>query len=110
MTRTVSVHTRRADAVFVAVGRPKLIDASMIKPGAAVIDIGINTVIGPDGKETIVGDVNYDAVKEEAAWITPVPGGVGPVTVSILLRNTVTALRRQKAVYESAFGSDDPAP
>lgn len=110
MTRSVAAHARRADALFVAVGKPRLIDAQMVKPGAAVIDIGINTVIGPDGKETIVGDVNYDAVKEEAAWITPVPGGVGPVTVSILLRNTVTALRRQKAVYESAFGSDDPAP
>jgi methylenetetrahydrofolate dehydrogenase (NADP+)/methenyltetrahydrofolate cyclohydrolase len=110
MTRSVAAHARRADALFVAVGKPRLIDAQMVKPGAAVIDIGINTVIGPDGKETIVGDVNYDAVKEEAAWITPVPGGVGPFTVSILLRNTVTALRRQKAVYESAFGSDDPAP
>jgi methylenetetrahydrofolate dehydrogenase (NADP+)/methenyltetrahydrofolate cyclohydrolase len=110
MTRSVAAHARRADALFVAVGKPRLIDAQMVKPGAAVIDNGINTVIGPDGKETIVGDVNYDAVKEEAAWITPVPGGVGPVTVSILLRNTVTALRRQKAVYESAFGSDDPAP
>jgi methylenetetrahydrofolate dehydrogenase (NADP+)/methenyltetrahydrofolate cyclohydrolase len=110
MTRSVAAHARRADALVVAVGKPRLIDAQMVKPGAAVIDIGINTVIGPDGKETIVGDVNYDAVKEEAAWITPVPGGVGPVTVSILLRNTVTALRRQKAVYESAFGSDDPAP
>jgi methylenetetrahydrofolate dehydrogenase (NADP+)/methenyltetrahydrofolate cyclohydrolase len=107
MTRSVAAHARRADALFVAVGKPRLIDAHMVKPGAAVIDIGINTVIGPDGKEMVVGDVDYESVKEEAAWITPVPGGVGPVTVSILLRNTVTALRRQKAVYEAAFTAED---
>jgi methylenetetrahydrofolate dehydrogenase (NADP+) / methenyltetrahydrofolate cyclohydrolase len=104
MTRSVAVHARRADALFVAVGRPKLIDASMVKPGAAVIDIGINTVTEADGSKHVVGDVDYDSVKEVASWITPVPGGVGPVTVAILLRNTITALRRQKAVYEAAFG------
>ncbi|MEI9963893.1 MAG: bifunctional 5,10-methylenetetrahydrofolate dehydrogenase/5,10-methenyltetrahydrofolate cyclohydrolase [Caulobacteraceae bacterium] len=109
MTRSVATHTRRADALFVAVGRPKLIDASMVKPGAAVIDIGINSITLPDGTKKIVGDVDYDSVKEVAAWITPVPGGVGPVTVAILLRNTVTALRRQKAVYEMAFAGGDMA-
>ncbi len=110
MTRSVAVHARRADALFVAIGRPRLIDASMVKPGACVIDIGINAVTDAAGKSTIVGDVDYDSVKEVAAWITPVPGGVGPVTVAILLRNTVTALRRQKAVYETAFASGELAP
>ena len=116
MTRSVALHARRADALFVAVGRPKLIDASMVKPGAAVIDIGINAIVDADGKSRVVGDVDYESVKEVAAWITPVPGGVGPVTVAILLRNTVTALRRQKAVYEAAFAGGDtgrnftPAP
>ena len=103
MTRSLAAHTRRADALFVAVGKAKLIDAKMVKPGAAIIDIGINSVTGPDGKDTIVGDVDYESVKGEASWITPVPGGVGPVTVAILLRNTVTALKRQRALYEASF-------
>ena len=107
MTRSVAVHARRADALFVAIGRPRLIDASMVKPGAAVIDIGINAVTDADGTKRVVGDVDYESVREVAAWITPVPGGVGPVTVAILLRNTVTALRRQKAVYEAAFAGSD---
>jgi methylenetetrahydrofolate dehydrogenase (NADP+)/methenyltetrahydrofolate cyclohydrolase len=108
MTRSVAMHARRADALFVAVGKPKLIDASMVKPGAAVIDIGINTVTAPDGSQKVVGDVDYDSVKEVAAWITPVPGGVGVVTTAILMRNTVIALRRQRAVYEAAFSAAPP--
>ncbi len=107
MTRSVAAHARRADALLVAVGRPKLIDASMVKPGAAVIDIGINSITEADGTKRVVGDVDYEAVKEIAAWITPVPGGVGPVTVAILLRNTITALKRQKALYEAAFAPSD---
>jgi methylenetetrahydrofolate dehydrogenase (NADP+)/methenyltetrahydrofolate cyclohydrolase len=116
MTRSVAMHARRADALFVAIGRPRLIDGSMVKPGAVVIDIGINAVTDADGAKKIVGDVDYDSVKEVAGWITPVPGGVGPVTVAILMRNTVTALRRQKAVYEAAFAGGEfgaailPAP
>ncbi|MEQ8604269.1 MAG: bifunctional 5,10-methylenetetrahydrofolate dehydrogenase/5,10-methenyltetrahydrofolate cyclohydrolase [Marivibrio sp.] len=104
MTRAVSVHSRRADAIFVAVGRPKLVTGDMIKPGAAVIDIGINAVTDADGRETICGDVDYDSAAEVAGWITPVPGGVGPVTVAVLMRNTITALKRQKAAYDAQFG------
>jgi methylenetetrahydrofolate dehydrogenase (NADP+) / methenyltetrahydrofolate cyclohydrolase len=107
MTRSVAVHTRRADAVFVAVGRPGLIDGSMVKPGAVVIDIGINSVTDAAGNTKVVGDVDYESVREVAGWITPVPGGVGPLTVAILLRNTVTALRRQKAVYEASYSGGD---
>jgi len=106
MTRSVSSHARRADALFVAVGKPRLIRADMVKPGAAVIDIGINSETGPDGKERIVGDVDFDSVKDVAAWITPVPGGVGPVTVAILLRNTMVALKRQREHYEKAYATE----
>lgn len=103
MTRSVSIHSRRADAVFVAVGKPNLITADMIKPGAAVIDIGINVVKDDDGNEKVVGDVDYDSVKGVAGWVTPVPGGVGPVTVAVLMRNTLVALKRQKAAYDLEF-------
>ncbi len=103
MTRSVPLHSRRADAVFVAVGRPRLLTGDMIKPGAAVIDIGINSIV-EDGVDKLVGDVDYDSVSEVAGWITPVPGGVGPVTVSVLMRNTIVALRRQKAAYDKEFG------
>jgi methylenetetrahydrofolate dehydrogenase (NADP+)/methenyltetrahydrofolate cyclohydrolase len=106
MTRSVAAHARRADALFVAVGRPRLIKADMVKPGAAVIDIGINSETGPDGKERIVGDVDTESVREVAAWITPVPGGVGPLTVAILLRNTMVALNRQRDLYRATYGVD----
>ena len=78
--------TRQADIVVAAVGRPKLITAMMVKPGAAVIDVGINRV---DGR--LVGDVDYGPVSEVAGWISPVPGGVGPMTVAMLLANTLLA-------------------
>lgn len=107
MTRSVPMHSRRADALFVAIGRPRLITADMIKPGAAVIDIGINRVPGPDGHPVTVGDVDFESCEAVAGWITPVPGGVGPVTVAMLMRNTLTAAHRQKAYYESEFA---PAP
>ena len=97
MTRSVPMHSRRADVVVVAVGIPHLIGADMIKPGAAVIDIGINQITDDDGNLRIVGDVDTDAVTDIAGWITPVPGGVGPVTVSILMRNAIVAHQRQKA-------------
>jgi methylenetetrahydrofolate dehydrogenase (NADP+)/methenyltetrahydrofolate cyclohydrolase len=106
-TRNLSYHTRQADALIVAVGKPGLITAEMVKPGAAVIDIGINhiQVMQPDGsqKSRLVGDVDFDGVHEIAGWITPVPGGVGPMTVAMLLRNTVVATERQKQRYEEVM-------
>jgi methylenetetrahydrofolate dehydrogenase (NADP+) / methenyltetrahydrofolate cyclohydrolase len=106
-TRNLGYHTRQADAVIVAVGKPNLITADMVKPGAAVIDIGINhvEVTLPDGTKSmkVVGDVDFESVHEVAGWITPVPGGVGPVTVAMLLRNTVVAIERQKQRYEETM-------
>ncbi len=97
MTRSVAAHSRRADAVLVAVGKPKFLKADMVKPGAAVIDIGINQITGPDGGAMIVGDVDTEAVKDIASWVTPVPGGVGPVTVAMLMRNAIAAHEKQLA-------------
>ena len=97
LTRSVAMHSRRADVVVVAVGIAKFLGPDMIKPGAAVIDIGINQITAEDGTQKIVGDVDTDAVREIAGWITPVPGGVGPVTVSILIRNAIVAHKRQVA-------------
>lgn len=105
MTRSLGDHARRADALFVAVGKPRLIRAEMVKPGAVVIDIGINTERDANGKERVVGDVDTQSVRDVASWITPVPGGVGPVTVSILLRNTMVALKRQRDLYEANYGA-----
>lgn len=96
LTRSVAAHSRRADAVLVAVGRPHFLKADMVKPGAAVIDIGINQVTGPNGETVIVGDVDTDSVKEVASWVTPVPGGVGPVTVAMFMRNAVAAHVKQR--------------
>ena len=97
LTRSVAAHSRRADAVLVAVGKPRFLRADMVKPGAAVIDIGINQIPGPDGTPIIVGDVDTDSVKEIASWVTPVPGGVGPVTVAMFMRNAITAHEKQAA-------------
>jgi methylenetetrahydrofolate dehydrogenase (NADP+)/methenyltetrahydrofolate cyclohydrolase len=88
-TRDVAVHTRRADIVVVAVGKPHLINGSQLKPGAVVIDVGINRVTGADGTRKTVGDVDFETAREVAGHITPVPGGVGPMTVAMLLRNTL---------------------
>ena len=83
--------TRRADILVAAVGSPGLVTAAMVKPGAAVIDVGINRVTTPDGRGRLVGDVDFEAVREVAGWISPVPGGVGPLTVAMLLANTLLA-------------------
>ena len=100
LTREVALHSRVADAVLIAVGRPGLLKGDMIRPGAAVIDIGINQVEGADGALRVVGDCDYDSCRTVAGWITPVPGGVGPVTVAVLMRNTVVAARRLKVQYQ----------
>ncbi|MDN3988070.1 bifunctional methylenetetrahydrofolate dehydrogenase/methenyltetrahydrofolate cyclohydrolase FolD [Zwartia vadi] len=89
-TKDLGWHTRHADILVVATGRPKMIDASMVKAGAIVIDVGINR--GSDGK--LCGDVDFDSVKTVAGAITPVPGGVGPMTIAMLLVNTVEAAER----------------
>jgi methylenetetrahydrofolate dehydrogenase (NADP+)/methenyltetrahydrofolate cyclohydrolase len=83
--------TRQADILVAAVGRPGLVTADMVKPGAAVIDVGINRIAASDGTSRLVGDVDFDAVREIAGCITPVPGGVGPLTVAMLLANTALA-------------------
>jgi methylenetetrahydrofolate dehydrogenase (NADP+)/methenyltetrahydrofolate cyclohydrolase len=83
--------TRQADILVAAVGRPRLVTADMVKPGAAVIDVGINRITGLDGSGRLVGDVDFEAVREVAGWISPVPGGVGPLTVAMLLANTLLA-------------------
>ena len=83
--------TRQADILVAAVGRPRLVTADMVKPGAAVIDVGINRIVGPDGSGRLVGDVDFESVREVAGWISPVPGGVGPLTVTMLLANTLLA-------------------
>jgi len=96
-TRELKTHTRNADLLVVAVGKPGLIGAAHVKPGAVVIDVGINSVTDADGKRGVVGDVAFDEVKEVASVLTPVPGGVGPVTVAILLRSAAEAAAKQRA-------------
>ena len=88
-TKDLAEHTRRADILVAAVGKAGFVNADMVKPGAIVIDVGINRV---DGK--VMGDVDFDAVKEVASWITPVPGGVGKMTITMLLANAVEAAER----------------
>ena len=89
-TRDLKQYTSIADILVVATGKPRMVDGGMIKPGAVVIDVGINRL--PDGK--LVGDVDFDSAKERASFITPVPGGVGPMTITMLLANTVQAAER----------------
>ena len=94
LTRDISIHTRRADILIVAVGKPKLITADMVKEGVVVIDVGVNRIGKTEsGKAILVGDVDFDAVKEKAKAITPVPGGVGPMTITMLMLNTVKAAK-----------------
>jgi methylenetetrahydrofolate dehydrogenase (NADP+) / methenyltetrahydrofolate cyclohydrolase len=91
-TRDLAQHTRRADILVAAVGRPKTITASMVKEGAVVIDVGVNRVgTSPKGKALLCGDVDFENVSKVASRITPVPGGVGPMTIAMLMVNTVLA-------------------
>jgi methylenetetrahydrofolate dehydrogenase (NADP+)/methenyltetrahydrofolate cyclohydrolase len=89
-TKDLTAHTKEADILVVATGKPKMITGNMIKSGAVVIDVGINRM--PDGK--LCGDVDFDTAKYVAGWITPVPGGVGPMTITMLLMNTLEAVER----------------
>ena len=91
---------RRADIVVAAVGRPEMIRGDWIKPGATVIDVGINRIETGDGKGRLVGDVAFDEAAEIAAAITPVPGGVGPMTIAMLLRNTLVAAHRRAGLAD----------
>jgi methylenetetrahydrofolate dehydrogenase (NADP+)/methenyltetrahydrofolate cyclohydrolase len=93
-TKDMAFHTRRADILIVAAGRPKAITAEMVKEGAIVIDVGVNRLgVTPEGKAKLCGDVDFDGVKEKASFITPVPGGVGPMTITMLMMNTVKAAK-----------------
>ncbi len=102
-TRDLPAVCREADILVAAVGRPKMIEGDWIKPGAVVIDVGINRIEAEDGKTRLVGDVDTEAAKRVAAAITPVPGGVGPMTIACLLANTVTAACRQHGIEPPGF-------
>jgi methylenetetrahydrofolate dehydrogenase (NADP+)/methenyltetrahydrofolate cyclohydrolase len=97
-TRDLPAVAREADILVAAVGRPRMVKADWIKPGATVIDVGINRIEGEGGKSRIVGDVDTEAAKAVAGAITPVPGGVGPMTIACLLANTLTAACRQHGI------------
>jgi methylenetetrahydrofolate dehydrogenase (NADP+)/methenyltetrahydrofolate cyclohydrolase len=99
-TRDLSGVVRRADVVVAAVGRPEMVRGDWIKPGAVVIDVGINRVPTEDGKGRLVGDVAFDEAAEVAAAITPVPGGVGPMTIAMLMRNTLVAAHRRAGLTD----------
>jgi methylenetetrahydrofolate dehydrogenase (NADP+)/methenyltetrahydrofolate cyclohydrolase len=99
-TRDLPDVVRRADIVIAAVGRAEMIKGDWIKPGAVVIDVGINRVPTEDGKGRLVGDVAYDEAAEVASAITPVPGGVGPMTIAMLMRNTLVAAHRRAGIED----------
>jgi len=93
-TRDLTFHTKRADILIVAAGKPKVVTGDMVKEGVVVIDVGVNRVgVTPEGKAILCGDVDFDSVSEKAAAITPVPGGVGPMTITMLMKNTLEAAK-----------------
>ena len=96
-TPDIAKYTRDADILIAAIGKPEFVTGDMIKPGAAVIDVGINRIPNPEtGRNKLVGDVNFQEAAEVAGAITPVPGGVGPMTIAILMSNAVTACERRR--------------
>jgi methylenetetrahydrofolate dehydrogenase (NADP+)/methenyltetrahydrofolate cyclohydrolase len=98
-TKDLAFHTKRADILIVAAGKPKAITADMVKEGVVVIDVGVNEIgKTPEGKRILAGDVDFDTVKEKAKAITPVPGGVGPMTITMLMMNTVRAAKIAAAI------------
>ncbi|MEO5374392.1 MAG: bifunctional methylenetetrahydrofolate dehydrogenase/methenyltetrahydrofolate cyclohydrolase FolD [Alphaproteobacteria bacterium] len=103
-TRDLPEECRRADILVAAVGRAEMVRGDWIKPGATVIDVGMNRLTLPDGKTRLVGDVKFDEAVQVAGAITPVPGGVGPMTISMLLRNTLLLCCRQNKVEEAFCG------
>jgi methylenetetrahydrofolate dehydrogenase (NADP+)/methenyltetrahydrofolate cyclohydrolase len=102
-TRDAAAICRRADILIAATGRPRMVKADWVKPGATVIDVGIAAVPATGGERRIVGDVDYAAVSAVAGAISPVPGGVGPMTIACLLRNTVLAACRRRGLPDPAF-------
>jgi methylenetetrahydrofolate dehydrogenase (NADP+)/methenyltetrahydrofolate cyclohydrolase len=99
-TRDLPDVVRSADIVVAAVGKPEMVRGDWIKPGATVIDVGINRIPTEEGKSRLVGDVAFDEAVEIAGAITPVPGGVGPMTIACLLRNTVVAAYRRAGLAD----------
>ena len=99
-TKDMSKYTLQADILVAAMGVPRAINADMVRPGAVVIDVGVNRIVDPSKEKgfRLVGDVDFDAIKEKASFITPVPGGVGPMTVTMLLVNTVRAAERKAGI------------
>lgn len=105
-TRDIAAYTRTADILIVAVGRPGLVTADMVKEGAVVIDVGTNRVPDPEKPNgRLVGDVDFGAVSEKASMITPVPGGVGPMTICMLMENTVRAAERRSGIDQRVRGA-----
>ncbi len=102
-TKDLPAVCRNADILVAAVGRPQMVKGDWVKPGAAIIDVGINRVPKEDGKTRLVGDVDFDEAKEIAGYITPVPGGVGPMTIACLLANTITAACRSNGIDEASL-------
>ncbi len=97
-TKDMAAHCKRADIIIAAVGVPKMVTADMVKDGVVIIDVGVNRIgKTAEGKAILAGDVDFDAVKEKASYITPVPGGVGPMTITMLMKNTVQAARQRAA-------------
>jgi methylenetetrahydrofolate dehydrogenase (NADP+) / methenyltetrahydrofolate cyclohydrolase len=94
-TKDIAAHTKRADIIIAAVGVPKMVTADMVKEGVVIIDVGVNRIgMSDSGKAILAGDVDFEGVKEKASFITPVPGGVGPMTITMLMKNTVQAARQ----------------